>query len=316
MEFDIVTQFMGQLDEIMQTFLSDTVGKLISIGTPIVGMALVMSLMIQGLYTMLSTSGGEPLSELVKRFVRYAIIMSVVGAGGFYQTTLVSMAMDLPYEISSSIVLEGSDSDAENIGGVIDETMNKGLEIAGEAWDNVTWYPSGDSMAALVVTAHTILWTALVTGLGAAIILMSKMMLVLSLAFGPVFIFCLLFDNLKYLFSPWIGSVINFTLATVLISAVYSLLLTFYSNVLEQALNKDIPILFTMAADTIVGIVVVLVTLKIPDVASSWSSGVSASVQSRPLNGATGKVASAGASGGSSVASGGVNLGKRMLNRG
>lgn len=276
MAFTLVSDLFQAIDDVTTDFALDSIGDMIAYAAPIVGLGLVLSLMIQGLYTMYQPNG-EPVGQLLRRFVRYAIITSIAGVGGLYQSDLASMALNLPDTISSTVLLDGNAAKPDAMGSVIDEALVDGMQVAKTAFQNVGF--SGSGLAALVVAVHVVLVTAVIAGIGAAFILMAKVLLAFTIALGPIFIFALLFDNLKHLFTPWIGAVINFILTAVLISAVFSLLILFYKNAISDGVTNDnVSFISTMVSSTVLAVVAGLATIKIPGLAASLSSGITATV--------------------------------------
>lgn len=277
MAFNLVSDLFTTIDQVATDFAIENMSNLVNFVTPIVSLGLVLSLLIQGLFIMASPSQGEPLSGLVQRFIRYAIVIAFASAGGFFMTDLANLALDLPDQLSSNIFMDGSSVTSSSMGGVIDNAIEKGSDLAKQSLDNVGL--SGDGFAALVVFVHIAFCTFLLCGVGAAFILMAKILLAITVAFGPVFIFALMFDNTKRLFTPWVGSLINYILTVVLISSVFNLMVTFYSNLISNAAENDsTSFVYTIMSSGLLLIVTLLVIFKIPSIASSWSSGVTATV--------------------------------------
>lgn len=276
MAWTIVQDLYSKIDQVATEFAIENMSNILEVATPIVGLALVLSLMIQGLYAM-AQPGSEPLSGLLLRFFRYAMVISFAGAGGFFQADLASMALNLPDQLSSNIFMDGQSASADSMGAVIDQAIEAGADLAKQSFENIGL--SGEGFASLVISVHIVACTFILCGVGAAFILMAKVLLAITVAFGPVFIFCLLFDNTKQLFTPWVGSLINYILTVVLVSSVFNLMVTFYNNLITNAsTNDNVSFVSLILSSGIMLVVTLLIVFKIPSIASSWSSGITATV--------------------------------------
>ncbi|WP_198399508.1 type IV secretion system protein, partial [Caballeronia calidae] len=213
--YNATSQIFTYMDTVISQFVATNLSNIIGFAAPLVALGLTMALMIEGLFLM-GRPNGEPLSSLVNRFVRYAIIIGIASAGGWYQTKLANAAMHLPDELASVFIVNGqSGANAQtSIANSIDQAMDNGLNVAKKAFANAGVL-SGPNLANLVLGVTVLFVTAIMCGIGAGLILMSKVMLGITVCFGPIFIFLLLFESTKSLFTKWIGSVINYGLVTV-----------------------------------------------------------------------------------------------------
>jgi len=311
--YNATSQIFTYMDTVVSQFVATNLSNIISFAAPLVALGLTMALMIEGLFLM-GQPNGEPLSSLVNRFVRYAIIIGIASAGGWYQTKLADTAMHLPDELASVLIVNGqSGANAQTtISNSIDQAMNNGLNVARKAFQGAG-VMSGPSLANLILGVTVLFVTAIMCGIGAGLILMSKVMLGITVCFGPIFIFLLLFESTKSLFTKWIGSVINYGLVTVLFSAVFGLLLYFFKAAVSAAAadNPDGPIMVAIVTCVLVLVITWFVLKEIPHMASSWGQGVSADIfrhmrQDRSSGSGSGSGGSRGGSGGNASQSGGA----------
>jgi len=274
---DLATQIFGYMDDVTRDFVASNVSSIIRTITPIVGLGLTIALMIDGLYTMIKPNG-EPLSALMGKFIRWAIIVSIAGAGGWYQQSLANVAIKTPDEFSQVLILH-SGNNPQQVSQVIDQALEKGIEIAREAFDHAGFL-SGPGIASAFLAAMAIISTVLICGVGMALILMAKFMLAITVCFGPIFIFCLLFESVQNLFTKWIGSIINYSLITVLLTITFGLLMNFYIHAITAAAqpNASTSILVPVVACGLITVVAILVLKQIPEMAARWGDGVSANI--------------------------------------
>ena len=151
---------------------------------------------------------------------------------------------------------------------------------------------------------------------------MSKILLAIVVAFGPAFIFMLLFKPTKPLFSKWIGSVINYSILLVLLAAVVGIMVDMYGNAMDSAANGDANLVSAAASTGIIAIASIVATLKLPGLASSWGSGISSNLlgfmpgaamagsAARTGGGAAGSAAASGAASGSAAGAAGAGAGQ------
>lgn len=261
-----------QIADVVERFVSSAVGNVIITAVPLVTIALTLSLMLQGLMMMISPSG-QPLSELLKRFVGIAMVSSFATAGGFYQTQFAGMIMGLPEEMSTAL-LSGTGISASNITELVDSSLTAGLDIILDLSEEGSWRKWAPYLLASLFAVILIV----VCGLTLAYIIVAKVLLAITVAFGPAFIFMLLFKATRGLFSKWMGSVINYAVLMVLLAAVLSFLMSFFETVLIDVRDDRIPYWDGILASGILGVAAVVATLKLPGLASSWGGGIASTL--------------------------------------
>lgn len=278
--FNATTQIFNYMDTVVSQFVASNLANVISYAAPMVGIGLTMALTIEGLF-LIGRPNGEPLSTLVNRFVKYAIIISIASAGGWYQTTLANAAMKVPDEFASVFIINGQSgsSTQSTIVSTIDQAIDSGLTTAKTAFTNASVF-SGGGLTELVLGIAVLFCTVLMCGIGAGLILMAKVMLGIVVCFGPVFIFLLLFESTAALFTKWIGSVINYGLVTVLFSAVFGLMISFFNKAIAAAAsaNPDSPILVAIVTCGLICVITYYVIKEVPHMATSWGQGVAADI--------------------------------------
>lgn len=274
MAYNVTSQIFDYMDTVVAEFVASNLSLIIQTVTPLIGVGLTMALMIRGVYGIISP-GEEPLTDLLQRFLGYAIIISFASAGGWYQTDLANVALKTPDEFASVLVINGeSGGQQEKISSTIDKAIDKTLDTAKTAFENAG-ITSGAGIASAFLGCMVLLTSAFICGVGAGLILMAKFLLGITVCFGPIFIYCLLFDATKDLFTKWIGSIINFSLVTILLAAVFGLMIKFYSAAIQAAAAGDVPILVPVFTACLLAVVSWFVLKNIPEMAASWGQGIS-----------------------------------------
>lgn len=289
MAVSFTTDLFNYMDQVTQQFVASNLSVIISTVTPLIGLALTGKLIIDGLFT-IARPNGAPLNDLIKKFIVWALIISFASAGGWYQNELANVAMKLPDEFAKVLVINGQTGGTQDtMGNSIDNAIHDGMQVAREAFDNADIY-SGSGLAALVLAVCVILSTVVICGVGAGLVLMSKMMLAITVCFGPIFIFMLLFKSLQGMFNKWLGSIINYGLIVILLSMVFGLMIKFFQKALDAvtAANADSSLLGPVFACLLIMIVTWLILQRIPELASRWGDGVSAHINELMPNGGGG----------------------------
>lgn len=276
MAFTAAKQIFDSVDEVAVGFVADNLSNIITMVTPWVALGLVIALMAEGLSVMASP-GGDPLSSLFKKFLRYAIIISIASAGGIYQTDLADAALKMPNEISQAITFGSATSGGTDTANIIDKTLVDGMTAGKRAFENGSFWRS-DGIGNYILGAGIMLITILITALGAGLILMAKFMLAITVCFGPIFIFALCFKSTEALFSKWVGSLINYILVTVLLTLVFGFVMELISNTIAAAAKADsnANLLPIVVGGSLMTIASWFILKAVPGIASSWGSGVQA----------------------------------------
>lgn len=310
MAYDVTSQIFNYMDTVVAEFVASNLSLIITTVTPLIGVALTMALMIRGVYGIIAP-GEEPLTDLLQRFLGYAIIISFASAGGWYQTEIANVALKTPDEFASVLIINGENGgQQEKIASTIDKAIDKSLDTAKKAFENAG-ITSGAGIASAFLGVMVVLTSIFICGVGAGLILMAKFLLGITVCFGPIFIYCLLFDVTKELFTKWIGSIINFSLVTILLAAVFGLMIKFYAAAINSAAKADAPILVPVFTAGLLAVVSWFVLKNIPDMASSWGQGISSQFKpgrQRQVGGGGGggKDNSGGGGGGGGSANGGA----------
>lgn len=277
MAFTLVADIFAKVDGAITSMVSTNVATIISDVTPLVATCLTIKLMVQGFYSLFNPGAGDSLSSLVKEYLSIALILSFATAGGWYQQDLVNVALQLPDDFAG--ILSSPDKvDAGGVPAIIDSGIEKGIKIVNTAWEGADAF-SSSGLASYAIGGIMMIATVVLGGLGAGFVIMSKILLAVTLCFGPIAIFCLLWGPTKNIFARWLGSVINYGLVVIILALVFGFIMQMFDNLLSS-MNSDAAyssITGSMAA-LVLTIISIFVLFQIPQVAQSWGSGISAGV--------------------------------------
>ena len=115
--------------------------------------------------------------------------------------------------------------------------------------------------------------TVVLGGLGAGFVIMAKILLAVTLCFGPIAFSACCGGQQKNIFARWLGSVINYGLVVVVLALVFGFIMQMFDNLLSS-MNSDAAyssITGSMAA-LLLTIISIFVLFQIPQVAQSWGT--------------------------------------------
>nr|WP_244606971.1 type IV secretion system protein [Escherichia coli] len=195
--------------------------------------------------------------------------MSFATAGGWYQQELVNVALHLPDDFAG-ILSAPNKVGASGVPAIIDSGMKKVSRSSTPHGKPQTCF-SSSGLAAYAIGGIMMIATVVLGGLGAGFVIMAKILLAVTLCFGPIAIFCLLWGATKNIFARWLASVINYGLVVVILALVFGFIMQMFDNLLSS-MNSD------AAYSSITGsisallltVISVFVLFQIPQIAASW----------------------------------------------
>jgi type IV secretion system protein VirB6 len=277
MAYDGVTQIFTYMDTVTTQIVAENVSRVIGWAAPIAGIGLTIQLMVDGLGTMLMPNG-EPLSQLVAKFLKYYAIVAIAGVGGIYAATLASWILGLPDSLGSVLLLNGSSggSSTNAIAAMIDSAMDHALTVMRTLFGQASIL-SEQGLVALVLGLGVIVSTVLICGIGAISVLMAKFLLAVTVVFGPIFILFLLAAPLVSFFGNWLGSVFNYVVLIAMTAMSFTMFMKFYDNAISAAAspNPDAGVLSAILTAGVITVMAVRLLLSLPDLSARWTNGVS-----------------------------------------
>ncbi|BDC46122.1 type IV secretion system protein [Paraburkholderia terrae] len=276
MAYDGVTQIFNYMDEVTTQIVAENVSRIIGWAAPIAAFGLTIQLTIDGLATLLRPSG-EPLSQLVEKFVKYFAIVAIAGAGGLYATNLANAAISLPNELASVLLLKGSTGGNDSaIASMIDGAIDHSLTVMRTMFANSS-IMSSTGIGFFILALVLVMSTLMICGVGAISILLAKFLLAVTLCFGPIFILFLLSPPLVSFFGNWLGSVFNYILLIAMTAMSFGVFMHFYDLAVSAASkpNPDQAVIGAIVTAGIITVMAVVLLKSLPDLAARWTNGVS-----------------------------------------
>jgi len=274
MAFALFTQLDTIINRAATAYITDISANAVATATPAIVAGLTLTFMAFGILVVLGTIQA-PVSEFLKRSVGICIVCAVALAGGLYQSQIANAIITLPNDLSKSLIT--SPTDDATAATMIDDAAAKGFAKSSDAFNKAGVFVEHGVVYA-VYGVLIILTTAIVVGLGGAYILLAKMMLVLLVGLGPLFILTLLWRPLSNLFSSWLSQVLSYTLLSVLVSALFGLMVKIFLTYMQGLrLDGSQGLGESLGGACILAVVMVVILLWLPKLASGLAGAVSIS---------------------------------------
>lgn len=293
MAFQLFTPFFNKVDTATASFVTTISGNAIAEMTPVVTVALTLTFVLYAL-AIINGKIEMPIMDFLSRSVRVAIISSIALAGGLYQTQIADAIQKTPDEFASSLL--GSPGAGPTAGSIVDDAAGKGFDRASEAFEKAGFFEDNGIVYALFGTV-ILLSTAVLTAIGGAFILLAKLLLALLAGLGPIFILALLWPATARFFEMWAGQVLNYGLLVVLFAAVFGLMMSIFGQYMgDMKFDGTQNVSYALGGSVILAVVMVVVLLYLPNLASGLAGGVAANVghEIRALKGMASGAAKAG----------------------
>lgn len=230
----------------------------------------------------------EPTGDFATRIIKLALI----GAFSLNTAIYVPHFADRLYRIPNELVaivqpaLPAPDGIAMPASGA--GALDTTLELVSRAsnrfmiYANSLGWTSFAPMLLGMMSAFLIELIGLVlVGLGAALLLVSKIALAILLAVGPIFVLLLLFDATRALFQAWLGQVITamltYVLAGIVIYFALFVVIRYLNTALVQTPAGTVPALGQFVPFLLLCVVAIVLLLQVPAMAAAIGGGVQVS---------------------------------------
>lgn len=272
-----VFQFIGEaVLSATDAFVTPTAGHLMESLKVVAASGLTLYLVITG-YAVISGAVQSPFWNFMKLFMKVALVsFMALTVDGYTNVVMGSLK-----QLESILVSGMSGGSSGDIYAALDHSLGKGLELvltcferAAEAGIAHIISAAGWLIAGLVVGAGSVM----VSILGAGTVIVSKFMLSVMFALGPVFVLALMFPVTAKFFDSWIGQVLNFIITLAIMSLVTAFAVKAFDAFLTPASfsgSSDINPMFAAFQIAALTGVLIWITLQASSVAAGLAGGVS-----------------------------------------
>lgn len=264
----IYTDIFNEVDTVLTTYVFSTSSTVITNVTPLFTSLLIIWIGIWGILLMFGKSEAT-LQEAFFRILRIGFIFTLGLSIGTYSAVVVDFIFGWPEEIVGWI----TGNPSSNLAATIDLLMDSMIAIVTSAWKKAGIFDGnfGYYLIALIVGGFAVVISVTL----AFLILLSKIILSVLLAVGPIFIILLLFNTTQKFFESWLAALMNYGFL-LLLSVLVALLIISVINTIVAGLGTPDTIATVYGAMK-VSIILLLSTLVLrqtPQLAANLGGGI------------------------------------------
>lgn len=244
MEWTVFQWIGGSLDAMLNTFVSQTASNVI-LGFQLTILTCVTLYITLTGYAISSGAVEAPFPTFLKQCIKISIIAAFCMTVDSYTATVVSAIHGL--ESGLADIVSTSNAHSSNIYQVLDESTNKGLNVAYDMLGKAAkreFYELGqmfwDALNALLMAMAVFL----IHLPAAATIILAKLGLGVLLGIGPIFIAALMFPVTAQWFDRWFQQALSFALEIAIAMVVVTVGVALFKHLFDQVIvvGDDNPI--------------------------------------------------------------------------
>lgn len=273
-DFHFYSDAFNLLNQSLGSYVTDTSSNVIRQFTPVTSTLLSIYVCLWG-WAAARGMINEYVTDTAQRMVRLSLVTSLAMGAGYYQGFIVDLLWNAPDELAN-VMTGGQGTSSISF---LDVVMSRMYDFGDTFWDKAHASASLIPDLGLLITAMAI-WTVglAVTAYAAFLMFLSKTLLAVLLAIGPIFVLSLVFDAMKRFFESWLGQALNFVFLPALCAGVLKLILSILQLYLDKALPAAGDPSISMALPAIaLSLIAALGLMQLPAVASALGGGVAVS---------------------------------------
>lgn len=273
----MTTFYTESFSDIDATLAGYVTSKAAAVMSSMAGVATTMFVIYVAFYVLAIAMGKvrEPVFDFSLRLVLVALILGIGLNMGLYMKFFGDFLSKSPDALSG--VISGAGAKA-SIGSTLDKIMTDAFAAGDKAFEKMSLFNGvGGSLALFTVGIVLYAVGVLATFYAGFLIVLSKIMLAVLLAVGPIVILLMMFKSTQRFFESWLSLALNYGLTIVLTVAVISLMfepIANYVHDVNAAADVKIGDALILLA---MGLVSVLVLMQVPSMASGLGGGLSLS---------------------------------------
>lgn len=263
---DVFEETFLSVNSALNVFVNQFSTNIITEIAPIVGVALTLSFIWQGVAVMRGYSS-EPIQDTVWMMFRVMIISLIAMTAGIYQNFIIDSLIGIPDTMISTVMSGSLGTNTPETGATaassFDVILGSGMDVAGQYAEQATW---DNFVAPYVYAGLVILGTVFCIIVGAFWVFASKIILSLLLGVGPIFIVCLIWQSTQQYFFSWLNAVLNTILTVIFVAGIFSIFGTLFESNLTalKPMDADKAQLFDTAVTAVLGLLTLAVLIVLP----------------------------------------------------
>ncbi|GAA4657766.1 type IV secretion system protein [Bartonella pachyuromydis] len=265
------SQLFKEIDQATNTYVTDISSNAIVIITPIVSVGLSIAFILYG-YLVMRGAIDMPVSQLLSRCIRISIITSIALTAGLYQLEIKDFIIEAPNDLANALLSNSQNN--HQLANLIDKVAEKGFKCASTAFEEAAFLDA-DGLLYGLFGILIMLATSFLTAIGGAFILLAKIVLVLLVGLGPLFIISLLWQPTYRFFEQWITQILSYTILIIFLAVVSSILMSiFASYVTDLKFDGNQNVSYALGGALILSILSIVLLLKLSSIAHALAKGV------------------------------------------
>jgi type IV secretion system protein VirB6 len=269
----------GSIENATNTFVTPTANNLMLALQLVVLTGVTLYITLTG-YAIATGAVESPFWTFVKQCIKIIIIAFFALTADGYTESVMGALKGLEEGLVQSVSLAGADKGAASTYQMLDESLGKGLRLAGTCFERasgagwnigaaISWFSAGMTVGVAVI---------LVMALGGAMIIVAKFSLAIVFSIGPLFIVSLMFPVTARFFDSWFSQVMNYTITIVVMAIIMAFAVASFDTFIDLAdvANPEghSPMRASLEIAAITGVLIWII-LQAGGIASGLAGGVS-----------------------------------------
>jgi type IV secretion system protein VirB6 len=275
-----VFRFIGaSIQNATDSFVTPTANNLMLALQLVVLTGVTLYITLTG-YAIATGAVESPFWTFVKQCIKIVIIAFFALTADGYTESVVGALKGLEEGLVQSVSMKGAGKEAASTYQMLDESLGKGLELAGTCfkrasdadWDigaAISWFGAGMTIGVCVI---------LVMALGGAMIIVAKFSLAIVFSIGPLFIVSLMFPVTARFFDSWFSQVMNYTITIVIMAIIMAFAVASFDSFIDLADVSNpaghSPMRASLEIAAVTGVLIWII-LQAGGIASGLAGGVS-----------------------------------------
>lgn len=270
-EWEVFAYIVSQVETPLVTAVSDVTNAFLSFVAAPLKVALVLYIALTGIL-IIRGEVNESGAALLGRFLKLGLVVWVLTGAGIYQQYVYDFFFTtLPQGLSNALTSSGGGTVSAN---TFDVVWIKAWRAGLEVWRTLNWTDIGEKFIVILFWAAAIISTVFAF----AIWLISRVLLALYIALGPLLVGLVLFPATRAIFERWIGSLISCVILQITTVVLLYIVLTVEQQVVGRvALMGSVDsmaMIQVLLAGVIFFAVAGFVAFQLPGVATSLAGGL------------------------------------------
>ena len=270
-QWQVFAYIVSQVETPLVSAVSQVVTAFLSFVAAPLKVALVLYIALTGIL-IIRGEANEAGAALLGRFLKMGLVVWVLTGSGIYQQYVYDFFFTtLPQGLANALTSGGTGTiDANSFDLVWIKAWRAGLEV----WRTLSWHDIAEKLVIVLFWACAIVSTVFAF----AIWLISRVLLALYIALGPLLIGLVLFPATRSIFERWIGSLISCVILQITTVVLLYIVLAVEQQVVGEVAASGSTDPMTMIQILFAGIiffaVAAFVAFQLPGVASSLAGGL------------------------------------------